>query len=139
MGRNRPRKTNRGLWDCNAMDNAIRAVAGGMSIRQASRRFDVPYTTLNERSKSGCFTSPCLGRKATFSKDQEKEIADHVIKLARMFYGLSTMELRKIVFEYAERNQIANTFNRVERTAEKEWVHNFIKRNKNVSLRKPLV
>lgn len=72
-----------------------------------------------------------------FSAEQEKEIADHILQLAKMFYGLSTMELRKIVFEYAERNQVPNTFNKTDRTAGKEWVHNFLKRNKNISLRKP--
>ncbi|KAK9681272.1 CENP-B N-terminal DNA-binding domain [Popillia japonica] len=118
MPRSRNRTTNRGSWKSEAMTDAMEAVQNGVGVREASRRFDVPYSSLRDRIKAGENFPPPLGRKTTFSDEQQRAIASHCLNLANLFFGLTTLELRRIAFEYAELNNIKNTFNKTMRLAE---------------------
>ena len=54
------------------------------------------------------------------------------------FYGLTTiMDLRVLGYEYCTRNYIPHPFNRETKMAGKDFVSGFLKRNKDLSLRKP--
>ena len=54
------------------------------------------------------------------------------------FYGLTTiMDLRNLGYEYCTRNYIPHPFNRETKMAGKDFVSGFLKRNKDLSLRKP--
>ena len=46
-----------------------------------------------------------------FNENQERKLVEHILKLEKQFFGLSTFEVRKLEFEYALRNNIANKFN----------------------------
>lgn len=63
-------------------------------------------------------------------------MADHVLKLAKLFHGLTPTELRKISFQYAEANGIRHEFNKIRQEAGKDWLKLFLKRNPQISLRK---
>jgi hypothetical protein len=78
-----------------------------------------------------------LGRFVpVFTVEQEKELADHVIKLDSHFYGLTLKDFRKLAFEFAELNQIKNPFDKNLQLAGKEWAWSFLKKNK-LTLRAP--
>ena len=53
------------------------------------------------------------------------------------FYGLTIMGLRVLVYEYCTRNCIPHLFNRETKVAGMDFVSGFMKRNKDLSLRKP--
>lgn len=55
-----------------------------------------------------------------FTPEQESEIAEQVLILAKVFYGISSVELHRLVFEYAEKNGIPNTFNKSAKLAGQE-------------------
>lgn len=98
----------------------------------------IPFSTLKDRLKSNNLSKPQLGRhKPIFTNGQEREIVQHCIYLAKMFYGLTPIDLRKLIFEYAESNSIAHRFNATKRMAGKDWYSAFMKRNPYISLRKP--
>ena len=85
---------------------------------------------MNDSSK------PQIGRhKPIFNKEQEGEIVEHCIYLAKMFYGLTPNDLKKIIYEYAEANAIPHRFNTTKKMAGKDWFGGFMKRQ--ISLRKP--
>lgn len=54
-----------------------------------------------------------------------------------MFYGLTAIDLRKIVYEYAQRNNIPHRFNNDKKMAGKDWLQSFLQRHPRLSLRKP--
>jgi hypothetical protein len=81
--------------------------------------------------------SPRMGRRSIFSPEQESSIAEHLKLLSKMFYGLTAKELRRVVFEYAEKNNIKNGFNKNTRLAGKDWYYDFLQRNPTISARKP--
>ena len=43
---------------------------------------------------------------------QEKSLVDYLKKMDDVFYGLTIMDLQKLVFQYAERNEIPHVFNK---------------------------
>lgn len=74
---------------------------------------------------------------STLSPAHEKEIASHIIQMESRFFGLTTKDLSHLVFDFAEKNHIPNSFNNESCMARWKWVRGFLKRNKNISLRTP--
>lgn len=61
------------------------------NLRKATRAHNIPVMTLSDRCKSGSAKKADLGRKATFTEEQENEIVQQVLLLANMFYGISSI------------------------------------------------
>lgn len=97
----------------------------------------IPYSTLKDRLKTMNTSSPKYGRYSTFTVSQENELVEHCIFLAKMFYGLSPIELRKAAYCFAVSNNIKNRFNEEKKMAGKDWLQSFIKRHPKLSIRKP--
>ncbi|KAF2899588.1 hypothetical protein ILUMI_06588 [Ignelater luminosus] len=74
-------------------------------------------------------TSPRLGRKPI--------LADNLIHMTNLFYGLDSMKFRKIAYECAEQLKIPHNFNKESKCAGPDWLEGFSKRNTNISVRKP--
>ena len=52
------------------------------------------------------------------------------------FYGMTTMDLRRAAYDFAEGNNINHPFNRTTRLAGKDWVLDFARRHR-LSVRTP--
>lgn len=136
MPKPRVRKTDKASWSEEAMKGAIRAVKEGSKIREACRRYSVPFSSLRDRLSKGYY-APSMGRNTVFSKEQEAEIKEQLLTLSQMFYGLTPLQLRLAAFEYAEVNKIPNSFNKISKLAGKDWLYGFMARNAELSFRKP--
>lgn len=84
-----------------------------LSLRQASIDFKVSKATLcrhlKKHRESGheyFVYSPAQDVKLVFTKEQEEELLKYVTICAKMHYGLSTIELRKLAYNYARVNNI---------------------------------
>lgn len=133
------RTAQRQNWTPDQLKSALKATKNGSSIRKAGKEFEIPQSTLRDKLKiadNGGLV-PALGRKVIFTPEQEKEISNLVIKLTNLFYGLTTIELRHLAFEYAEKNHIKHNFNREQGVARYDWLYLFTKRNSEVKLRVP--
>lgn len=137
MPRNYKRTTERAQWTADDLTDAINDVKNGISIRTVAKNRNLPFSTLQERLKNMKTSAPRLGRKPVFTKEQESDIAEHLMQLTKMFYGLTPMQLRKLVFEYAEILKIPHRFDKTKKLAGKDWLEGFLKRNTNISVRKP--
>lgn len=126
MPRKNKRKTSKQSWSVETLNAALNAIKDGMAIRQAARQFGIPEATLRDNKKRGTVAKLSLGRKPIFNEAQEREIAEHVIKLSKLFYGITPIELRRVAFEYTGRNKIKHSFNRETKLAGKDWVRSFI-------------
>lgn len=65
---------------------------GRMSTYTASTRYGIPKTTLRRRIKSGKIDKT-LGRHATFSQDQERDLVDRLIGLSELGKPLTSQTL----------------------------------------------
>lgn len=136
-----PRKYNRtsrkASWSSANMTAALNAIREGESIRHVSTRFGIPRCTLQDRLKSRNPSEAVLGRKPVFSRDAEKELVGEIIRLSKIFYGLTAHEIQRCAFNYAERNNINHPFIQANKAAGRDWIERFLRRNPEISIRKP--
>ena len=91
-----------------------------MSVRKAALSFGVPKDSLNRwvngKLKSLSFVERhknVLGRyRAVLTHKQEKELEDYILEMGQAFYGLSTNDIRTVVFEYCRKSNTENSFNK---------------------------
>ncbi|KAG5883194.1 hypothetical protein JTB14_013901 [Gonioctena quinquepunctata] len=119
MVRNYKRKSQRKSWTIEKLDDATRS---GARVRAAARNFGIPESTLrdnvtqqgdgnDDEATAQPAETRCLGRNPLFTKQQEQEIADHLVE-ENIFYGVSPRHLRRIAFDSAEANDLTHTFNK---------------------------
>lgn len=137
MPRKWERKTGRGSWSEESLKLALKYIEEGNSIKSSSKKYGIPFSTLQERKKKCMDSKPHLGRNATFTPDQEHALAERIKTLANLFYGPTATDVRKVAYEYAVKNEIPHRFSDNERLAGKDWLYGFLKRNPSVSIRKP--
>lgn len=138
MPRHRERTTTKGKWTKEELAKAVEAVSAGNSLRSTARKFGIPFSTLQDRIKKNVpITGPSLGRHSTFSAEVEKGMAENIKLLAKLFYGLSPLQVRNAAFIYAEKHNIKHNFNRERKLAGKDWLYGFFKRNPSITIRQP--
>ena len=109
------------------------------SKNQAAVNFGVPEATLRRYRKKSSDQFPISnGRfRPKFSMEMEKLLAEYLIKLSKRVFGMTSMQLRKFAFEFAEFNNVQHNFNRELKIAGLDWLSGFLKRHNNISLRAP--
>ena len=102
----------------------------------------IPRTTLRDhvhkriRKKSG--TIPRPGKRGTLgvlSDSLENEVVAYVKKMSEIFYGLTRMDVRRLVFEIAEKKGLKHGFH--DGVAGEKWFRLFCKRHPDMTLRTP--
>lgn len=131
------RRTHKGGWSAGELRAALAAVENGTPLREVARTSGIPRSTLQTRRKTNLLRDPRFGRKSVFTQEEEQELALHVIKLSKLFYGISRSDIKKCAFQYAEKKNIDHPFNKNLQSSGDDWLWGFMKRNPNISLRKP--
>lgn len=137
MPRKYKRKTDRASYSEDKIQNAIAAIKSGRSIREVGKSFNIAEATLRFRMRHRENTNMKLGRKPVFTEEQESDLGNHVLKLAKLFFGISKVELRKLAYSFAEANNVKHNFDKSSKMAGKDWLEGFLARNNRISLRKP--
>ena len=57
--------------------------------------------------------------------------------MQKRFYGLSLFDLRALVYQLAERNQLTHPFSHKTKLAGEDWAQSFLKRHSELSLSSP--
>lgn len=136
MGRTYTKKTTRGSWTENHLQEAIRFIEEGNSVRSASKQFNIPFETLRKRKCKNNLGKPKLGRGTVLSTEDEKSLTARLQLLDNLFYGLSPLEIRRIAYEFVESKKICHPFSKDTKLAGRDWLDGFIKRNA-LRVRKP--
>jgi hypothetical protein len=140
------RKSNRQVFNPDSMLLAIQACRENqMGYLKASRQFEVPISSLrrrvNDKNLRAKENKKVLGSKTTSLPLQlEEELYSHIFKMERMFYGLTTTDVRQLAYDLAVANSIPaeqHRFNQEKKLAGWGWLHGFRKRYPNLSLRSP--
>ncbi|XP_039759705.1 uncharacterized protein LOC120633562 [Pararge aegeria] len=123
-------------------------IQGRLSYRKAALKYNIKTSTLESRVKKfkdgsntdrppRTFHSKFTSLQV-FSLEEETRLNDYIINCCKMHYGLTTVQIRKLAYEYAkalnlkyptkwDENQMAGL----------EWMRKYRERNANLSLRKP--
>lgn len=126
-----------GSWSTDDLENAFDAIKDGMSLRKAAKEYGIPFSTLRDRLKIRKTVEPKLGKYATFTKEQEEMMVQNLLQLSGMYYGVASLQLRRLAFDFASQNNIKNNFNKKTKLAGKSWFYSFMARHPEISLRKP--
>jgi len=130
-----------GLWSEDDMQRALAALDDGMGLNAASRAFQIPKATLKRHKDDVNIVAKGskkhLGTIITLPEVLEQQLADHILKLESMLFGLTRKDVMSLAFQLAERNNIRNRFNKENKSAGDKWLKLFLKRNSAISLRSP--
>ena len=131
------RKSTRGDYGLSVLQEAVAKVQNGeLSKKKAEKIYGVPRRTLSRHIKGEVRKPGNLGRfGCIFSTEFEEAIVMHAVKLQRMLFGLSTMDLRKLAFDIAENQKIPNSFKNG--MTGKGWLRGFMVRNPDLCIRSP--
>lgn len=76
--------------------------------------------------------------RQVLSDQMEGELAKYLIHQSKVYFGLSTKEVRRLAFEFAVKNKVTVRPNWIkDKMATADWLTGFLKRNPTLSLRTP--
>ena len=94
MARGRVRKGDKGSFSGVQMENAIKAVNSGSSLREAAKNFNLKFQTLaryvkkhKEASGAPVRLTPNYSCRRIFTDEQENDLKPYIIKCSKMCYG----------------------------------------------------
>lgn len=105
-----------------------------LSVRSVAKDYSICHVTFNrviQKLKIRGYNP----HNKIFSKEQELQLVKYVLYSAKLYYGLTIRELRKLVYEYAAANNLKYPPNwkKVELASE-DWTTDFLNRNLVTSL-----
>ncbi|KAL3279804.1 hypothetical protein HHI36_017312 [Cryptolaemus montrouzieri] len=80
------RKSEKNEWLKSTLQEAFTAVRSGRKEREVGRSSNILESTLWDKSKANQSNKLRLGRNPVFNEEQNNAIANHVIKLANIFF-----------------------------------------------------
>ena len=93
------------------MVHAITAVKDGeMGVNRAAQKFGVPKTTGNSSTVWKSSAWPCQWAR-TIHKEEEQELVDFLIQMAKLGYGKTNKDVLSIVNKTVESKGITKKFN----------------------------
>lgn len=138
MVRTYKRKTSAGEWSQGKMiEAANKVLAKELTLRRAAEIYELPYTSLQRRVSFSRGVIKTRGGQPALDENAEKILVDRLLHLASRGFGITPKAVRKYAFEFAERQKIKHNFNRKIGMAGQDWFHRFMKRNKELTIRKP--
>jgi hypothetical protein len=141
MVRTYKRTTNRYVDEEN-IKHALTAVkTKNFTIRKAAKKYNVTKTTLHLRLKNMEDSEVTREKYAgirVFSKDEERALADYCLQSSAIHYGLTKINARRLAYEYAVfcKKKYPTRWD-ANKTAGVDWLHGFMKRHNDLSIRKP--
>ncbi|XP_031334769.1 uncharacterized protein LOC116164704 [Photinus pyralis] len=106
-----------------------------MGVREAGRQFGVPEATLRRRKKKRDIHSHNLGPSSALGPKNEMKIVSH-IKKQKHGFAPSRSFVRSMAFQLAEQLKLPHKFNRESCKAGYPWLESFLRRNKELTIRK---
>ena len=140
------RKTERGRANHETIMTAVRKVVEtGRPCRSVADEHDIPHCTLRRyciryRSSGGNrgMRTGYFNVQYVFAIDEEHLLVEYVQRAAALYYGLGTMEMRRLAYDYAKKLEKKMPTSWVSnKKAGVDWLTGFLKRHGNIALRTP--
>ena len=68
---------------------------------RAARVYQVPESTLRDRTRQNVSIDCHHGANTLFTKDEERKLVDHILYMADIGYGYSLMDIQYMAWYYA--------------------------------------
>ena len=118
-------------------------VEGGMSLRKAAEAHAISKSVLGRyvskhRTDPSVSLEPNYSHSKVFTVEEEEVLSDYLTQCSKMFHGLTHKQTRQVAYQMAVKNgkQFPVSWTENEE-AGREWMKAFMKRNPQLTLRKP--
>ena len=128
-------------YDRSCIGEALEKInAKELSIKGASREYNVPYSTLRDRLTGRVIDGVKNGSPTVLTDQEETDLSQYLIKCADLGVGKTRKQVMEMaymcIYHDPTRNKTAELW-LANRTAGKDWYYSFMKRHTELSLRKP--
>jgi len=133
-----PKRQAVNTWQEDRMFGAIEEFKRvGGQLRFIARAWGVPKSTLERRVKGKVIGHEhLLGKKTLLSKEQEAELEELLLEMARRGFPMMERDVRDVCYQYAKRNGITG-FSEAKQKAGYYWMKGFLRRHPVVSVKSP--
>jgi hypothetical protein len=137
-------KDKRGLCSEDQLQQAVTDVVNnGFSMKRSAAVHGVPRITLRRHvlkllaGHSGQPIVKKLGRHSILSAEQEIELVTIIKDMVKRVFGLSQMDIRRLVYKFCDVNNIPNNFNATDHAAGRDWFEGFLRQHKDLAVHTP--
>ena len=134
------RKTDRGSYSEGNLSKALDEVNSGQPLLTTAKAYGIPARTLRRhRDKKVKYpVSVNLGRfKPIINANYEAQLVTQIQTMEKLMCGLTTAEVRRLVFDFALKMNIPHRFNNENKMAGLDWLSGFLLRHPELTIRKP--
>ena len=134
MARTYKRKTERGAYGDETLKAALLALEE-QPLKTVSRLNNIPTRTLRRHRDNRVCTrgALALGPK----KPALPTTADHISYIEIFLYGLTTVDVRRLAYDLAEKLGLKHNFSAETKMAGRDWLRDFFKRHEDLAIRRP--
>ncbi|CAH2003432.1 unnamed protein product [Acanthoscelides obtectus] len=126
----------RASWSDEQLVEAVAKVqTGEISKREVHRRYNVPPRTLKRRLTSGNFKKGALGPEGILGRANETRLVAHIHRLSVIGFAPDRSTVRTLAFWFAEKLGIKHPFSAATEKVGFAWLHSFLDRNPELSVR----
>jgi hypothetical protein len=126
----------RKLWSDDSMIAAVNSVLQcNKGLREAARLHNVPIETLRRRVNGSVELSCKPGPSTILTDEEEERLAEYLIKISEMGFGLTKEGVMGMAFKIVEKSQRPHPFKNGH--AGRAWFDGFMKRHSKLTIRSP--
>ncbi|XP_022102801.1 uncharacterized protein LOC110985790 [Acanthaster planci] len=120
------------------MRTAVAAVASGRtSLRDASKQFNVPRTTLTRRCRNLVDQDAPAHKRTVLTKAEEDRLAQWCLERESRLFGVTPQLVCETAYAIVEKSGRPHQFNKIAKRAGYDWLKQFYKRHPQLTTRKP--
>ena len=139
MVRTYKRKTQRGAYGDAILKAALLALEE-QPLKTVSRLYHVPARTLRRQrdNRVAIRGALALGQmKTALPAAAESILRDHIAYMENCLYGLTTIDVRRLVYDLTEKLGVQHNVSVDTKLAGRDWLRGFFKRHEHLAIRRP--
>ena len=90
------------LYDRTNLRRAFDATRSGMSVYMAARQYNVPESTLRDRTRGNISVDATIGFDTIFNRSEERKLVDHITYMADIGYGYNKSSIQYMASDLAK-------------------------------------
>ena len=130
-------------FNANTVEAAVKLVVEKKtSIREAAAHHNIKKSTRSDyvrryrAEKDSCNFKRGQRNRQIFDDEMELSLCSYILTCSKLFYGLTSAAVRRLAYQYALKNKISMPASWTQNEmAGYDWLHSFLKRSTNISLR----